>query len=135
MKWPRLSGVIDGTLLSTMMSHSDIETRPISSGHLPAQHIDEKASAESKSPPSSPVIPPEFKLTPSERRREWIQFATLCWSLFLIGWSDGTPGPLLPTMQSFYGLSYAVVSLIFIFNTLVSHMLVQCMRCVRAIIM
>lgn len=31
-----------------------------------------------------------------------IQFLTLCWTLFLAGWNDGTTGPLLPRMQSNY---------------------------------
>lgn len=31
-----------------------------------------------------------------------IQFATLCWSLFMAGWNDGTTGPLLPRLQSVY---------------------------------
>lgn len=31
-----------------------------------------------------------------------IQFASLCWSLFLAGWNDGTTGPLLPRIQEVY---------------------------------
>ena len=34
--------------------------------------------------------------------RARIQFLTLCWTLFLIGWSDGSTGPLLPRIQSVY---------------------------------
>lgn len=31
-----------------------------------------------------------------------VQFATLCFTLFLAGWNDGTTGPLLPRIQSNY---------------------------------
>ncbi|TFY77871.1 hypothetical protein EWM64_g6140 [Hericium alpestre] len=45
-----------------------------------------------------------------------IQFASLCWTLFLAGWNDGTTGPLLPRMQEVYHVGFAIVSLIFVFN-------------------
>jgi len=34
--------------------------------------------------------------------RAMIQFITLCFTLFLIGWIDGSTGPLLPRIQSVY---------------------------------
>lgn len=52
--------------------------------------------------------------TKAMRRRAWIQFATLCWSIFVVGWNDGTTGPLVPRLQEVYHVSYAIVSLIFI---------------------
>ncbi|KAI0367661.1 MFS general substrate transporter [Pilatotrama ljubarskyi] len=52
------------------------------------------------------------------RRKNAIHFATLCFTIFLNGWNDGTTGPLLPRIQSYYHLGYAVVSLLFIFNTI-----------------
>ncbi|KAF4583440.1 hypothetical protein EYR38_002191 [Pleurotus pulmonarius] len=33
-----------------------------------------------------------------------IQFATLCWCLFLAGWNDGTTGPLLPRIREVYNI-------------------------------
>jgi hypothetical protein len=36
------------------------------------------------------------------RFRARIQFFSLCWTLFLAGWSDGSMGPLLPRIQSVY---------------------------------
>lgn len=62
----------------------------------------------------------DYRLTPSERRTEWIQVITLCYALFVAGWNDGTTGPLLPTYQRVYSVGFAVVSLLFIFNCLVS---------------
>ncbi|KAG2050035.1 MFS general substrate transporter [Suillus hirtellus] len=50
----------------------------------------------------------------TQRTREKIQFATLCWFVYLEGWNDGSNGPLLPRIQKVYGVGYAVVSLIFI---------------------
>jgi len=40
--------------------------------------------------------------TNAHRVRARIQFATLCYSLFLAGWNDGTTGPLLPKIQEVY---------------------------------
>ncbi|KAG9313550.1 MFS general substrate transporter [Chiua virens] len=53
--------------------------------------------------------------TKGQRLRERVQFATLCWTLYLAGWNDGTTGPLLPRIQKVYGVNFAVVSLIFVF--------------------
>ncbi|KAG6377546.1 major facilitator superfamily domain-containing protein [Boletus reticuloceps] len=53
--------------------------------------------------------------TKSQRLRARLQFATLCWTLYLAGWNDGTTGPLLPRIQEVYNVNFAVVSLIFVF--------------------
>ncbi|KAA1472114.1 MFS general substrate transporter [Dentipellis sp. KUC8613] len=45
-----------------------------------------------------------------------IQFFSLCYTLFLAGWNDGTTGPLLPRIQSVYHVGFTVVSLVFISN-------------------
>lgn len=66
------------------------------------------------------VATSEFRLTPTENRTEWIQTLTLCYSLFVVGWNDGSTGPLIPTYQRIYGVGYTIVSLLFIFNCLVS---------------
>jgi len=33
-----------------------------------------------------------------------LQFLTLCWTLFLIGWNDSSTGPLIPRIREFYGV-------------------------------
>ncbi|KAF8637248.1 hypothetical protein AX17_002959 [Amanita inopinata Kibby_2008] len=43
------------------------------------------------------------------------QFLTVCLSLFLVGWNDGSTGPLLPRIQRVYHVSFLVVSLLFVF--------------------
>ncbi|TEB09159.1 MFS general substrate transporter [Coprinellus micaceus] len=45
-----------------------------------------------------------------------VQCFSLCFSYFLIGWNSGSTGPLLPRIQSAYGVSYVVGSLIFILS-------------------
>ncbi|KAF9456410.1 major facilitator superfamily domain-containing protein [Collybia nuda] len=52
----------------------------------------------------------------AQRIQARLQFAALCWCLFLGGWNDGTTGPLLPRIQKFYGVGFAVVSLLFVFS-------------------
>nr|GAT48810.1 predicted protein [Mycena chlorophos] len=49
-------------------------------------------------------------------RRERLQLAVLCWTLFTGGWNDGSNGPLIPRMQQVYHVDYTIVSLIFIFQ-------------------
>lgn len=44
-----------------------------------------------------------------------IQFMALCWTLFLLGWNDGSTGPLLPRIQEVYNAGFVIVSLIFVF--------------------
>ncbi|KAL0960048.1 hypothetical protein HGRIS_011696 [Hohenbuehelia grisea] len=53
--------------------------------------------------------------TAKHRSKERVQFATLCWTLFLAGWNDGSTGPLLPRIQSVYNINYAIVALLFVF--------------------
>nr|GAT50236.1 MFS general substrate transporter [Mycena chlorophos] len=56
--------------------------------------------------------------TKARRRTAGIQLAALCFTLFLIGWNDGTLGPLLPRIQESYGIGYTPVSVLFIFSSL-----------------
>ncbi|KAI0694037.1 major facilitator superfamily domain-containing protein [Cytidiella melzeri] len=64
--------------------------------------------------------PPEPPMSQSDQKRmKWgarLQLATVCWSIFTVGWNDGATGPLLPRIQEAYNVSYAVVSLIFMSN-------------------
>jgi len=41
------------------------------------------------------------------KTRKWleVQYACLCFALFLAGWNDGTNGPLIPTIQRYYNVS------------------------------
>jgi hypothetical protein len=40
-----------------------------------------------------------------EQRVARAQFLALCLSMFVVGWTDGSTGPLLPRIQVFYDVS------------------------------
>lgn len=44
--------------------------------------------------------------TKKEARMAYAQFLALCWALIVIGWTDGSTGPLLPRIQTFYDVSW-----------------------------
>lgn len=37
-----------------------------------------------------------------QRRLQTLNYLACCWTMVLSGWNDGSLGPLLPTMQSYY---------------------------------
>ena len=41
-------------------------------------------------------------LTRRQRRISRFQYGTLCYTLFIIGWNDGSTGPLIPRMREVY---------------------------------
>ena len=51
--------------------------------------------------------------TKKEARMARAQFLALCWALFVIGWTDGSTGPLLPRIQIFYDVSWRCPLIIF----------------------
>ncbi|KAF7329213.1 MFS domain-containing protein [Mycena kentingensis (nom. inval.)] len=55
--------------------------------------------------------------TDKQCRTEQVHLVAVCVLHFLSGWTDGSLGPLIPSIQSFYGLSYTVVSLLFVFRS------------------
>ncbi|KAJ7252372.1 MFS general substrate transporter [Mycena haematopus] len=57
---------------------------------------------------------PSSALSKQHRAQERIQLLTLCWTLFLAGWNDGSVGPLIPRLQQVYHIGYTVLSLIFV---------------------
>lgn len=80
------------------------------------------------------------------RRYEFMCLGTLGWALFVAGWGDGSNGPLIPRMQSYYHVSrcmklhldspvhalqvnYTIVSLIFVSNCVVCpSSLISCLH-------
>ena len=64
-----------------------------------------------------PLIPRDEKVpTKKEERVSRAQFLALCWALFVIGWTDGSTGPLLPRIQKFYDVSWPYLFDRFIFQ-------------------
>ncbi|KAM5537672.1 hypothetical protein V8D89_008750 [Ganoderma adspersum] len=58
------------------------------------------------------------ELTPRMKHDALFQFITLCFSIFVPGFNDGTLGPLLPRIQAVYHVGYTTVSLIFLISCL-----------------
>ena len=55
-----------------------------------------------------PLLGNDLKvLTKQEARSAHAQFLALCWTLFVVGWCDGSTGPLLPRIQKFYEVSWS----------------------------
>jgi hypothetical protein len=53
-----------------------------------------------------PLIQRDLKVpTKQEARVARAQFLALCLSMFVMGWTDGSTGPLLPRIQIFYDVS------------------------------
>ncbi|KAK7681359.1 hypothetical protein QCA50_015450 [Cerrena zonata] len=63
---------------------------------------------------TAPVLSPAEKANHRSKGRQ--HFAALCYCILLEGWNDGSTGPLLPTIQRYYNLGFALVSLLFVFN-------------------
>ncbi|KAF8587199.1 MFS general substrate transporter [Ramaria rubella] len=47
-----------------------------------------------------------------------VQLATLYYTIFLLGFQDGSLGPLLPVIQRIYHVNFTVVSMIYVFSCL-----------------
>ncbi|KAG8694220.1 hypothetical protein FRC11_002366, partial [Ceratobasidium sp. 423] len=47
-------------------------------------------------------------------RKEWAAVTACGLCLFLSGWHDGSIGPLIPTIQKYYNLTFTVVSILFV---------------------
>ncbi|KAH9003402.1 MFS general substrate transporter [Lactarius hatsudake] len=94
--------------LPNLLHHTTHKTEDIElSARTPSQERKESA-------PDGQVAVSEPSNSAGPRAK--IQFLSLCWTLFLIGWSDSSTGPLLPRIQSVYDVGFAVVSVIFIAN-------------------
>ncbi|KJA28717.1 hypothetical protein HYPSUDRAFT_1082544 [Hypholoma sublateritium FD-334 SS-4] len=55
-------------------------------------------------------------LSAREERTSRIQFYSLCCSLFIIGWNDGSTGPLLPRIHEVYKVGFDTLSWIFVLS-------------------
>ncbi|KAK7677635.1 hypothetical protein QCA50_019326 [Cerrena zonata] len=63
---------------------------------------------------TAPVLSPAEKA--QHRWKGRLHFFALCYCTILQGWNDGSTGPLLPTIQRYHNIGFAIVSLLFIFN-------------------
>ncbi|QRW19083.1 major facilitator superfamily transporter [Rhizoctonia solani] len=59
---------------------------------------------------------PEVSAWTMNPKKEWAAIITCCGCMFMNGWNDATTGPLLPIIQSHYGIGFIVVSMLFVSN-------------------
>jgi hypothetical protein len=52
----------------------------------------------------------EYKPSKKQARLAFLQFLTFCSALFMVGWTDGSTGPLLPTITKHYGVSCPILA-------------------------
>lgn len=94
----------------------DVTTAPTSYNVTPAPSVHRDFDRLELDDTSSYQVPPT-ELS-RQQQRAIVHFTAVCFAMFLNGWNDGTTGPLLPVMQSFYHLNFTLVSLIFVTNTI-----------------
>lgn len=90
------------TVPSTFYVDESLPTTPRDEYELPTLPTTRAPSLAPSAEPINALSPEERKRA---RRREYICFGTLCWSIWLEGWNDGSNGPLLPRMQENYHVS------------------------------
>ncbi|CAE6453923.1 unnamed protein product [Rhizoctonia solani] len=61
-------------------------------------------------------LAPEIPAWTMSTKKEWVSIMACCWCMLLAGWNDATTGPLLPTIQAYYGVNFTVVSMLFVSN-------------------
>ncbi|KAG8931624.1 hypothetical protein FRC02_002446 [Tulasnella sp. 418] len=79
-----------------------------STSHQRTRHKDSRSASANAGDPAPSVV------SASTKRKDRLYLAVLSWSLFVVGWNDGTLGPLLPRIQDHYHVGFTVVSLLFI---------------------
>ncbi|KAI0763037.1 MFS general substrate transporter [Trametes elegans] len=100
------------------MDYSTTTTATSSVEKLPGTPADleEGKSKEASASVSPADLAGQLEQTPTMRRKARLQFATLCCSIFVAGWNDGTLGPMLPRLQEVYNVGYTTVSFLFIIS-------------------
>ena len=78
------------------------EKTPTSSRASPAPGDKEAAVADLPVLESQNVMRVAPVQTHAMKRKALFQFTTLCLSIYVSGWNDGTIGPLLPRLQAVY---------------------------------
>jgi hypothetical protein len=112
LSYSKISKNIVGAILRHFLSPSYLlclqPTRlsAIFSGQMPkdsANRMDDSTELEHVELQQFIPIQHDVKIpTTKEARTARVQFLALCWSLFLMGWINGSTGPLLPSIQKSY---------------------------------
>ena len=74
--------------------------------NLDVESTDHEQCAQSE---LDPLIQRDVKaLSKQESRVARAQFFALLWTMFVVGWTNGSTGPLLPRIQIFYDVSWPI---------------------------
>ena len=82
-----------------------IELRQVKNAHAESDTEDLSGVRRDDSKASPTAGDRAQAVSPNARKRLEVQYACLCFALFLAGWNDGTNGPLLPRIQRYYNVS------------------------------
>ena len=96
---------IQNAMAQEMLSHRKVIAEDlIEMNDLSGSHVGPTKSLEATAKTCPQGVMEESKDTRTKKQKatERIQFAAVCWCLFLAGWNDGTTGPLLPRIQEVY---------------------------------
>lgn len=100
-------GSLDGSIHSV---HRPVSNSKVGSNGVPSLNGEG---------PSRTSNSAEIPITYEQKTVARVQFLTLCWTLFLAGWNDGTTGPLLPRIQEVYHVCFS--NHLTQFCTLITH--------------
>ena len=87
-------------------------------------NLDVESTAHGQCAPSEldPLIRHDTPVpTKKQSHLAFLQFLAFCSALFMVGWTDGSTGPLLPTINRFYGVGYPIHVFFFFFFDLYTH--------------
>ncbi|KIY47903.1 MFS general substrate transporter [Fistulina hepatica ATCC 64428] len=84
--------------------------------NVAASPIEPLSRADTLTEDTLPTLSLPDAATSKQRQTGNIHFMAVCWSLYLEGWNDGTLGPLLPVMESYFHIGYIIVALLFVVN-------------------
>lgn len=89
-------------VLPHTFAHATLSVHKVEHVELPEMNEELRSQEQERSVPEQDVSQANKSESSKVTFRARIQFASLCWTLFLAGWSDGSMGPLLPRIQSVY---------------------------------
>jgi len=92
-------------MVQEVLSHRKvIVEHPIEMTNLSASHVGPARSLKATAKTCSQDVEEENKDTRTKKQKatERVQFAAVCWCLFLAGWNNRSTGPLLSQIQEVY---------------------------------
>ena len=74
----------------------------------PGPSLPQSAAVSTLDEPDSMSTAPILTAAEKRAQHRWsrIHFAAFCWCFYLVGWNDGSTGPLLPTIQRHHNVGF-----------------------------